>query len=69
MENDKINISSKTLREDLKKLHGFIHPNSIISSKFLEKHGQKHKDSGLFRKTWSTWKNAMEKIAQRELRF
>lgn len=26
------------MREDLKKLHGFIHPNSIISSKFLEKH-------------------------------
>ena len=25
-------------RKDLQKLHGFIHPNSIISSKFLKQH-------------------------------
>lgn len=35
--------------------------------KFLEKNAQKHKDSGLFRKSWITWKNAYENLKQRKL--
>ena len=37
--------------------------------RFLEKHAGKHKDAGIFRKTWITWKKAYEKIGQRKLRF
>lgn len=35
--------------------------------RFLEKHAQKYKDEGLFRKTWSTWKNASAKLEQMKL--
>ena len=35
--------------------------------RFLEKHARKHKDAGIFRKTWITWKKAYEKIGQRKL--
>jgi ribonuclease HII len=35
--------------------------------KFLEKNAQKHEDSGIFRKTWETWKVAVNKIGQRTL--
>lgn len=34
---------------------------------FLEKHATKLKDDGLFRKTWSTWKNAASNIQQTKL--
>jgi len=35
--------------------------------KFLEKHANKFKDEGLFRKTWSTWKNASANLEQAKL--
>jgi ribonuclease HII len=35
--------------------------------KFLELNGVKHESSGIFRKSWDTWKKASEKIAQRRL--
>ncbi len=35
--------------------------------RFLAKHARKHKDTGIFRKTWITWKKAYEKIGQRKL--
>lgn len=34
---------------------------------FLEKHAIKHRDSGIFRKTWETWKVTLNKIGQRTL--
>ena len=34
---------------------------------FLEKRGLKHEHDGIFRKTWETWKNAINKINQRTL--
>jgi len=40
-----------------------------LTIKFLEKYAIKHKDSGIFRKTWITWKNAFEKISQQKLDF
>lgn len=38
-----------------------------LTIKYLEKNAHKHKDSGIFRKTWITWKKAYEKIQQRKL--
>ncbi len=35
--------------------------------KFLEKHANKFKNEGLFRKTWATWKNASAKLQQAKL--
>ncbi|MBD3247536.1 ribonuclease HII [Candidatus Pacearchaeota archaeon] len=35
--------------------------------KFLEKYAKKHEKDGLFRKTWSTWKNACANLEQRKL--
>ena len=38
-----------------------------LTIKYLEKFAEKHKDSGIFRKTWITWKKAIEKLGQRTL--
>ena len=38
-----------------------------LTIKFLEKNAHKHKDSGIFRKTWVTWKNAYDNLKQRKL--
>ena len=38
-----------------------------LTCRFLEKHAQKHEDKGIFRKTWSTWKNAIAASKQRKL--
>ena len=35
--------------------------------KFLEEHAKDHQDSGLFRKTWKTWKKACANIEQQKL--
>ncbi|GBE20634.1 MAG TPA: ribonuclease HII [Candidatus Pacearchaeota archaeon] len=37
--------------------------------KFLEKYAHKHQKEGIFRRTWSTWKRAFEKLEQRKLKF
>lgn len=37
------------------------------TKKFLEKYILKHNNKGIFRKTWSTWKKANDKIGQRTL--
>ena len=57
----------------LKKLYG----NEIgsgycsdpLTMKFLEKHAHRHKDKGIFRKTWITWKEAIKKSGQQKLYF
>ena len=38
-----------------------------LTQKFLKKHGNKHKDAGIFRKTWATWKNLFAKKEQTTL--
>ena len=38
-----------------------------LTQRFLEKHAQKHKDKGIFRKTWSTWRRANKNLEQRKL--
>jgi len=37
--------------------------------RFLEKYALKHKNEGIFRKTWITWKRAIEKLKQEKLNF
>jgi ribonuclease HII len=37
--------------------------------RFLEKYALKHKDKGIFRKSWITWKRASEKLGQQTLDF
>lgn len=37
------------------------------TKKFLEKYASKHKDKGIFRKTWITWQKAYDKFGQRTL--
>ncbi|MBW6442158.1 ribonuclease HII [Patescibacteria group bacterium] len=38
-----------------------------VTKKFLKKNIQKHNDSGIFRKTWATWKNASQNSKQKKL--
>jgi len=38
-----------------------------LTCKFLEKNASKHKDSGIFRLTWTTWKDAYKNLSQRKL--
>ncbi len=38
-----------------------------VTWKFLEKYSEKYKKNGLFRQTWSTWKNAYGKLEQKKL--
>ncbi len=38
-----------------------------LTTKFLENHSAKHKDSGIFRKNWSTWKRVQAKAEQKKL--
>jgi ribonuclease HII len=38
-----------------------------LTQRYLEKNAEKHKDSGIFRKTWETWKRAFAKSSQKTL--
>ena len=68
-------ILAKSAREKemdaLKKIYGDEIGSGYTSDpatiKFLEKNVIKHEDSGIFRKSWETWRVAMEKIGQRKL--
>ncbi|MBX4196635.1 ribonuclease HII [Candidatus Pacearchaeota archaeon] len=57
-------ILAKVVREEevskLKKQYGDIgsgYPSDPFTQEFVKKHGKKHKDSGIFRKSWATWKS------------
>jgi ribonuclease HII len=68
-------ILAKSAREKemdkLKEMYGFEMGSGYTSDpstiNFLEKNSQKHEDSGIFRKSWGTWKNATDKIVQKKL--
>ena len=38
-----------------------------LTTRFLEKHAQTYGDKGIFRKTWSTWKEAFSSVEQKKL--
>ena len=38
-----------------------------VTCKFLAEHSKKHKDDGIFRQTWATWKNACKTKEQKKL--
>ncbi len=40
-----------------------------LTMRYLDKFAAKHKDAGLFRKTWITWKKAFDKLSQQTLDF
>lgn len=68
-------ILAKSTREKemdiLRKIYGEEIGSGYTSDpstiKFIEKYAQKHEDSGIFRKSWETWKVAIIKIGQRKL--
>jgi len=68
-------ILAKSAREKemdgLKKIYGDEIGSGYTSDpstlKFLEKNAQKHEDSGIFRKTWETWRITINKLNQRTL--
>ncbi len=57
------------LRKEFGKEIGSGYTSDPATIKFLEKNGKKHEDSGLFRKTWSTWKKLFEIPSQSKLDF
>jgi len=70
-------ILAKTVREkemsELRKKYGegvgSGYSSDPLTCRFLEKHAEKHRDDGIFRKTWSTWKKACSKKEQKKLEF
>lgn len=68
-------ILAKSTREKemdiLKKIYGDEIGSGYTSDpstiKFLEKNAQKHEDSGIFRKSWETWRTALANASQRRL--
>ncbi|MFH1801390.1 MAG: ribonuclease HII [archaeon] len=68
-------IIAKSIREkEMDKLKekfggeiGSGYTSDPLTQKFLEKFADKHKDSGIFRKTWITWKSAYKNLGQRKL--
>ena len=55
------------LKEKYGKEVGSGYTSDPLTQKFLEKHVRKHKDKGIFRKTWSTWRRAHSMKEQRTL--
>lgn len=68
-------IIAKSVRElEMDKLRekygteiGSGYPSDPATCRFLEKHARTHKDSGIFRQTWATWKVACAIVEQKKL--
>lgn len=68
-------ILAKCVREKeiakLKEIYGdgigSGYPGDPLTCRFLEKNALKHKEDGIFRQTWITWKKACENLKQRKL--
>ncbi len=46
---------------------GSGYTSDLVTCRFLEKYAEKHKESGIFRQTWETWKKACAKLDQKKL--
>ena len=57
------------LKEKYGKEMGSGYTSDPSTSKFLTNNSNKHKNSGIFRKNWSTWKKAQAKSEQKKLNF
>jgi len=57
----------KKLKEKFGKSIGSGYTSDPLTQKFLEKYAHKHKEEGIFRKSWITWKNASKNLRQRKL--
>ena len=63
-------IANKTkLKKKIGKDFGSGYSSDPVTCKFLEEHAETHKDSGIFRKTWATWKNLYKNKGQKKLEF
>lgn len=68
-------IIAKTIRdnevEKIKQQIGYDfgsgYPSDPLTIRFLKKYGSRLSDAGIFRKSWQTWKNAMNKKQQKTL--
>lgn len=55
------------LKEKYGKEIGSGYASDPSTCKFLEKYAEKHKEAGIFRQTWTTWKKACANLEQRKL--
>ncbi|MCA9487451.1 MAG: ribonuclease HII [Nanoarchaeota archaeon] len=55
------------LREEFGEEIGSGYPSDPLTMRYLEQNAMKQKDSGLFRRTWITWKQAYDKLKQEKL--
>ena len=62
-------IEMTRLKEKYGKEIGSGYCSDPLTTKFLEKHNQTYGDKGIFRKTWSTWKEACSTAQQKRLVF
>lgn len=68
-------ILAKSVREKemdkIKKIYGDEigsgYCSDPLTSKFLEKHALKYEEDGIFRRTWTTWKEAYNNVVQKKL--
>jgi ribonuclease HII len=56
-----------TLRKKYGDAVGSGYPSDPKTKKFLESHGKKHKNKGIFRKSWKTWKKSNSDDCQKKL--
>lgn len=62
-------IEMGKLREQYGSEIGSGYCSDPLTTRFLEKHNQTYGDKGIFRKTWSTWKDACSAARQKRLVF
>ncbi len=55
------------LKEKYGKEIGSGYTSDSATCRFLEKYAEKHKDAGIFRQTWETWKKACANLGQKKL--
>jgi ribonuclease HII len=62
-------LEMKKLKEKFGEEIGSGYCSDPLTIRYLDKFALKHKDSGLFRKTWITWRKAFNSLSQQTLIF